>query len=107
MDLSATPEGFTASKPLLCRGDDQHISETASHGYRAHRAVQVSEDGNLWARETGIWESRGRALRRKFFSIAKSLRISKGFKSVNAFSKQLLAGYVPENKENICGLLND
>lgn len=73
MDISAATEGFMASKSLLCRGDDQHISETASHGYRAYRAVQVSEDENLWAMETGIWESRGRALRRKFFHFSTSV----------------------------------
>lgn len=76
-----------ASKPLLCRGDDQHISETASHGYGAYKVVQVSEDGSLWTMETGVWESRCRALRRKFSSIAKSLRISKVFKGVSEFSK--------------------
>lgn len=90
-----------ASKSLLCRGDDQHISETPSHGYRAHGAVQVSEDGNLWTMETGIWESRGRALRRKFFSPAKSLWISKGFKGAKAFSKPFLACYVQKKKRKL------
>lgn len=90
-----------ASKPLLCRGYDQHISETASHGYRAYRAVQVFEDGNLWTTETGIWENRGRALRRKFSFVAKSLRISKGFEGVSAFSKPFLVCYIQDKKGKV------
>lgn len=66
----------------------------------------MSEDGILWTVETGIWKSRGRGLMRKFSSIAKSLMISKDFKGVSTFSKQLQV-YVQKKKkkENICGLL--
>lgn len=48
--------------------------------------------------ETGIWETRGRALRKKFSSIAKSLKIPKGFKGVSAFSKQFQVWYVQKKR---------
>lgn len=89
------------SKPLLCRGDDQHITETASHGYRVYRAIQVSEAGNLWAIEIGIWESRRRALRRKVSSVAKSLRISKGFKRCKWIFKTIPSLLCSEQKRKI------
>lgn len=60
----------------------------------------MSEDGILWTVETGIWKSRGRGLMRKFSSIAKSLMISKDFKGVSTFSKQLQV-YVQKKKKKI------
>lgn len=59
------------------------------------------EAGVLQAMETETWESRGRPLRRKLSSMAKSLRISKGFKGVSTFSKQFPVRYVQKKKSQI------
>lgn len=44
------------------------------------------------------WQSKGRLLRTELSSVAKSLRISKGFRGVTTISKQFLVHYVQEKK---------